>query len=38
MEPLNDSWWLAPPEEVDEQQRIDEDADLWYKEQQDYER
>lgn len=41
MEPLNDSWWLEPPEELTEeeqQQRINDacnEADLWYKEQQD---
>lgn len=41
MEPLDDRWWLAEPDELDEderadrERRLDEDADTWYKEQQD---
>lgn len=41
MEPLDDSWWLAPPDELtdDEWEERDaalwEDADLWRKERED---
>ena len=40
MEPLDDRHWLEPPDDVDEERadrdrRLEEDADLHYKEQQD---